>query len=212
MTGCFNLEKEAEWEWNICRRWRLCHDRHASHRGNDRHRRNERREWIRNGMQLFSTGTIGVTLQHLVVSHTFLFVCFYFCNKEALIWKVSDKFSSILSMLTLMRDLKRGLCFFFFNWICFLTPCKHRRYNCITVESSLLMHPSSLDNLHLSTKALLCACACVHTHECHWLSATAIILLPPLFPFPSFSLWEMLRKRSLEYRALFYLLENDFAT
>lgn len=36
-------------------------------------------------MQLFSAGTIGVTLQHLVVSHTFLFVRFYFCNKEALI-------------------------------------------------------------------------------------------------------------------------------
>lgn len=46
----------------------------------------------------------------------------------------------------------------------------------------------------------LCArvCVCVrmrvlallhtHVHVCHWLSATAIILLPPLFPFPSFSL------------------------
>lgn len=82
-------------------------------------------------------------------------------------------------MLSLMRDLKRGLCFFIFFFFFFpiefffLTPCKHKRYNCITVESSLLMHPPSLDNLHLSTKALLlCACECVcgpvltHAH-CH---------------------------------------------
>lgn len=78
-------------------------------------------------------------------------------------------------MLSLMRDLKRGLCFFFpppSNWICFLTPCKHKRYNCITVESSLLMHPPPLDNLHLSTKAPLsvhlcvcvCACPCTLAH------------------------------------------------
>lgn len=74
-------------------------------------------------------------------------------------------------MLSLMRDLKRGLCFFFFFFSpsqlnFFLTPCKHKRYNCITVESSLLMHPPSLDNLHLSTKAL-CACVCVDLAHAH---------------------------------------------